>query len=102
MAIFRQYGFFHCGAQVLEGTKYTVRTDIMYKKVINNDLLNVLDKNIVCGMCNSTLFYKQCLVNKDKVPSCKCPHIYGQFFDRIPCISCKKSSTFDEIIGKES
>jgi len=97
LAIFRQYGFLHCGAPVTEGIKYTVRSDIMYRKLEKSDLLNDKIAEIKCGMCESDLFYKHCRAGKEKVPSCKCSHIYGNSFERFPCIFCQKSSSFSEI-----
>ena len=97
IAIFRQYGFYHSGAPVIEGTKYTVRTDIMYRKFYESDLPNIKSVEINCGLCESNVHFKKCIAGGEKVPSCKCSHIYNNSFNTFPCISCHKSSSFKEI-----
>ena len=97
LAIFRQYGFYHCGAAVVEGTKYTVRTDIMYRKFNESDLPNLKSAEVICGMCDSKVMYKKCRAGGEKVPSCKCSHIYNESFNTFPCIYCHQSSSMKDL-----
>lgn len=42
--IFQHRRLFHCGDDVVKGTKYTMRTDIMYELIRRKDLEEVEDK----------------------------------------------------------
>ena len=32
--MFKQEGWFHCGSDVIKGQKYSVRTELMYEKIL--------------------------------------------------------------------
>jgi hypothetical protein len=102
IAIFRQYGFLHCGATVFQGTKYTIRTDIMYRRVVDTDVSIVKDSDQVCGFCESPLFFKECKTKFEKVPSCKCPHTYGIGYETFPCIACSKMTSYKDLEESKS
>jgi len=98
--LFRQYGFLHCGAPVISGTKYTVRTDIMYRKHVENDSSLDVSK-LDCGLCQSKLFWKECTAGNEKVPSCNCSHIYGNAVDTFPCLICDEDTSFKDIANED-
>jgi prolyl 4-hydroxylase len=58
IVIFRQFRFEHCGAEVIEGIKYTVRTDIMYRncKIKKDEEV----PKLFCNFCETDVKYVNC------------------------------------------
>jgi hypothetical protein len=80
IAVFRQYQFEHCGAQVKSGTKYTVRTDIMYRNYEDEMLKEE------CEQCGFKYKIHKC-IGGHNLPYCKCPNaVDNQFY----CVTCDK------------
>ncbi len=87
LAIFRQTNFAHCGERVEKGTKYTVRTDIMYRRLLKDEKLNE-----TCNSCKSEVKVVTCPIEKEPIGKCKCPNtLYGNLNKKYNfhyCIGC--------------
>jgi prolyl 4-hydroxylase len=78
IAIFRQTEFYHCGAEVEDGLKYTMRTDIMYRN-INEKLFNQTN----CQICKCEYQLYQCYGHV--FPYCKCPNTLDSLYYCVTC-----------------
>ena len=95
VAIFRQNHFEHCGSAVNKGVKYTIRHDIMYRKLNDEEKSkgkNYVFENLNCKFCgeNVKLAIAEC---KELLPLCKCGN---KFYEegKFTCVSCFEKSSF--------
>ncbi len=96
VAIFRQFGFLHCG-DVVDEIKYAIRTDIMYRKYNSDEKLNAMkDKeynNETCKICNKNIMYKESSCTDKLLVKCECINYLVERSPYFYCVTCDKGRT---------
>ena len=66
----------HEGSELKKGLKYTIRTELMYKWITENEKGGISHK--VCGQCNTETKFIELKSCKDPFLSCNCSQFYSK------------------------
>ena len=103
VAIFRQYGFLHCGAKVDE-LKYTIRSDIMYRTLNADEKKQAkeasegteLTSKEKCNFCGEIIKFSSSTCKDKFLLRCGCINWLEKSRPMFYCVTCDNKCKFEK------